>query len=155
MPGNIPPTTWGPFFWHTIHLVALGYPKEPTYAEKRAAKEFYESLVHLIPCPICKLHYAQHLKDLPISASLDSREDLFRWTVTIHNKVNKDLGKPEYTEGESIQFYSRLGALGRSPVYTPEDLESIALLKTLKYAGIGLLLMASLGSAAYYFTSKE
>lgn len=155
MPGNIPPTTWGPFFWHTIHLVALGYPKEPTYAEKRAAKEFYESLVHLIPCPICKLHYAEHLKELPISASLDNREDLFRWTVTIHNKVNKDLGKPEYTEGESLQFYARLGALGRSPVYTPEDLESIVLLKTLKYGSIGLVAMGILGATAYYFTSKD
>ena len=25
---QLSPTVWGPFFWHTIHVVALGYPKE-------------------------------------------------------------------------------------------------------------------------------
>jgi hypothetical protein len=44
MPGRIPPTTWGPFFWHTIHIIALGYPKNPTYTDKKCVKEFYESL---------------------------------------------------------------------------------------------------------------
>ena len=41
---NIPPTVWGPFFWLTIHIVALGYPSNPTHAHKKAAKEFFESL---------------------------------------------------------------------------------------------------------------
>ena len=49
MPGHISPAVWGPILWTTIHIVALGYPKEPTFSEKRAAKEFYESLTHLIP----------------------------------------------------------------------------------------------------------
>ena len=41
---QFPPSVWGPFFWHTIHIVALGYPKNPTYTDKKCAKEFYESL---------------------------------------------------------------------------------------------------------------
>ena len=41
---QFPPSVWGPFFWHTIHIVALGYPKSPTYTDKKCAKEFYESL---------------------------------------------------------------------------------------------------------------
>jgi hypothetical protein len=108
-----------------MHIVALGYPKKPNYAEKRAAKEFYESFVHLIPCPVCRLHYATHLKANPITPSLDSNEDLFRWTVKIHNLVNKDLGKPEYSEMDAIQFYHALGDLGRSPVWTPQDIDAI------------------------------
>jgi len=153
MPGRIPPSTWGPFFWHTMHIIALGYPNEPTYAEKRAAKEFFESLLHLIPCPICRIHYANHLKANPVSPSLDTRKDLFTWTVKIHNLVNKDLGKPEYTEMESIAFYHSLGDLGRSPVWTPQDIHSIQFKEALQLAGITLAAGATLGVGYYIFTN--
>jgi len=153
MPGRIPPSTWGPFFWHTMHIVALGYPNEPSYAEKRAAKEFYESLLHLIPCPVCRVHYANHLKANPVSPSLDTRKDLFTWTVKIHNLVNKDLGKPEYTEMESIAFYHSLGDLGRSPVWTPQDINSIQFKEALQLAGITLAAGATLGVGYYIFTN--
>lgn len=155
MPGRIPPSTWGPFFWHTMHLVALGYPKKPTYAEKRAAKEFYESFTHLIPCPVCKMHYAEHLKKNPVTPSLDTKSDLFEWTVRIHNLVNKDLDKPLYTEAEAVLFYHRLGDLGRSPVWTPEDIQSIYFSNMIKYGGTALVTAIVLGGAAYYFTSKK
>jgi len=155
MPGSIPPSTWGPFFWHTMHLVALGYPMKPTYAEKRAAKEFYESLTHLIPCPLCKLHYADHVKENPITPSLDSKETLFKWTIQIHNLVNKDLKKPEYTDADAIAFYHKLGALGRSPIWTPEDLQALYFSNMVKYGGSALLTAGVLGAIAYYFTSKQ
>ena len=154
MPGRIPPSTWGPFFWHTMHIVALGYPNSPTYAEKRAAKEFFESFTHLIPCPVCKLHYADHLKNNPITPSLDTKQDLFRWTVHIHNLVNKDLGKPEYLDSDAISFYHRLGDLGRSPIWTPEDIQAIYFASIVKYGAIGLLGAATVGGIAYYLTSK-
>lgn len=155
MPGRIPPTTWGPFFWHTMHLVALGYPNEPTYAEKRAAKEFYESLVHLIPCPTCKLHYANILKNNPITPSLDNRKDLFQWTINIHNLVNRELGKPEYTEADSIAFYNKLGEMGRSPVWTPQDVQAHYFSLAFQYGGAGLLFAGVLGGIAYWWSSKS
>lgn len=155
MPGRISPSTWGPFFWHTMHLVALGYPNEPTYAEKRAAKEFYESFAHLIPCPTCKLHYAEHLKEMPLTPSLDSKKDLFRWTVDMHNLVNKDLGKPLYTEADAIEFYHHLGKLDRSPVWTPEDIHSHTFATAAKY-GMGALGLAAItGFAVYWYTSDN
>lgn len=152
MPGRIPPSTWGPFFWHTMHLVALGYPVEPTYAEKRAAKEFFESFTHLIPCPTCKLHYADHLKEMPLTPSLDTRKDLFKWTVDMHNRVNKDLGKEQYTETDAIAFYHKLGELGRSPVWTPEDIHSHYFALVAKYLGGSILLGGLIGYAVYKFT---
>lgn len=135
----MPPSVWGPFFWHTIHIIALGYPKEPTYGEKKAAKEFFESLVFLIPCPICREHYAQHLKENPLTPSLDSREDLFNWTNRIHNKINKDLGKPEVSVLESLQWFKRLGERGRSPIYTKEDAEATDFYSFLKGVGVTTL----------------
>lgn len=155
MPGKIPPTTWGPFFWHTMHITALGYPNQPTYAEKRAAKEFYESLAHLIPCPSCKMHYAELLKEHPVSPHVDSREDLFRFTVMIHNKVNVKLGKPEVTELEAIDFYHKLGAMGRSPVWTPEDIQSLYFANAFKYLSGGLAVAAVFGGLYYWFGSSK
>lgn len=118
---NFPPEVWGPFFWHTIHIVALGYPKDPTYSDKKAAKEFFESLQHLIPCSICKNHYVQHIKNKPITPSLDTREHLIQWTIDIHNEVNKMLNKPTWTREEVIAYYKRIGAAGRSPIWNAND----------------------------------
>jgi len=118
---HIPPEIWGPFFWHTIHITALGYPSEPGYQHKKAAKEFYESLKVLIPCPICRDHYAEHIEKFPITPHLDRRSDLFKWTVLLHNEVNRVLKKPQVTESEVLKGYTRLGKLGRSPIWTPGD----------------------------------
>jgi hypothetical protein len=137
-----------------MHLVALGYPTKPTYAEKRAAKEFFESFTHLIPCPTCKMHYANHLKNNPLTPNLDTRHDLFQWTIRIHNLVNKDLGKPEYTDTDAIAFYHRLGELGRSPIWTPEDIHSIYLEAILKYGLVAIGSATLVGGFYYYMTTK-
>ncbi len=142
---HIPPEAWGPFFWHTIHIIALGYPMEPSHAHKKAAKEFYESLKILIPCPICKEHYIAHLEKYPLTPHLDRRTDLFRWTVLLHNEVNKALGKRLFTETQAIQYYSRLGARGRSPVITPEDFLEADYKAFLQGLGIGIAATVTLG----------
>ena len=118
---HLPPESWGPFFWHTIHIAALGYPSKPSYAQKNAAKDFFESLKFLIPCPVCRDHYSKYMEILPLIPHLDSRDDLFKWTVLLHNEVNKMLNKPEYTQAQALSYYSRLGQRGRSPVWTLDD----------------------------------
>lgn len=116
-------SVWGPPMWLTLTVIALGYPANPTYTDKRAAKEFIESLVHLIPCSICRDHYRQHLQANPISPSLDSRKDFFQWVVKLHNIVNKTLGKPEMTEVEVLYYISELGRRGRTPFWSIEDIK--------------------------------
>ena len=144
---HLPPDTWGPFFWHTIHIVALGYPAEPSHAHKKAAKEFYESLRILIPCPICKDHYNEHLEKYPLTPHLDRRTDLFRWTILLHNEVNKVLGKPIFTETQVIQYYTRLGKSARSPVITSGDYVEADYKAFLQGLGIGIAITATLGGA--------
>lgn len=148
---RMPPTVWGPLFWHTMHIVALGYPQSPTYAQKRAAKEFYESLAFVIPCAVCREHYEKHLQKFPISPHLDRRDDLFRWTVMLHNEVNVMLGKPKVMEHEALYFYRRMGARGTSPVLTSEVVDELDLRSMIKGGfiggglvfGVGLLLWMS------------
>ena len=83
---NLPPTVWGPFFWLTIHITALAYPTNPSYTDKRAAKHFFESLANLLPCPVCREHYKQHLTKKPLLPHLDTRKDLFKYDLLHMNR---------------------------------------------------------------------
>jgi len=134
-----------------MHICALGYPLKPAYGHKKAAKEFFEALAFLIPCPICRDHYTEFLKQMPITPFLDSRDDLFKWTVALHNNVNKTLGKPAFTELESIEFYRRLGASGRSPVLKPDDFAEADLRALIKGIAIGIAGTATVGAALWFF----
>jgi hypothetical protein len=152
---HVPPEVWGPFFWHTIHIAALGYPQEPTYSDKKAMKEFLESLQVIIPCPICRKHYASHLAKMPVSASIDSRNDVFRWTVELHNEVNVMLGKRKYTETEVIQYYTRLGARGKSPVVSSADFMEADNQAMLKGLAAGVAVTALVGGILWYNFPKK
>lgn len=152
---HLPPSSWGPFFWHTFHITALGYPLKPTYGHKKAAKEFFESMVFLIPCPICREHYSEFLHQMPITPFLDRRDDLFKWTVTLHNKVNEKLGKPIVSELEAIEYYRRLGASGRSPVLKPDDFAEADLRSFIKGVGIGVGLTLSVGGILWWINRGE
>lgn len=152
---HVPPEVWGPFFWHTIHIVALGYPQEPSYGHKKATKEFFESLQQLIPCPICKQHYTSHMAKMPIGPSLDNRKDLFRWTIDLHNEVNVMLGKRKYTETEVIEYYTRLGKRARSPVVTAQDFMEADQQAMLKGVSAGIAVMALVGGVMYFTIRRE
>jgi hypothetical protein len=152
---QLPPTVWGPFFWHTIHIVALGYPKNPNYTEKRSAKEFYEALAFLIPCAVCREHYNEHLKKNPITPFLDNRADLLKWTVMIHNEVNKMLKKPEWTEYEVIKYYERLGKRNRSPVWTKEDMKEVDFHSFIRGFITGTLVLSGVGGLVYLINKLQ
>lgn len=147
---HVPPEVWGPFFWHTIHIVSLGYPQDPTYSDKKAAKEFFESLQMLIPCPLCRQHYVSHLAKSPIGPALDNRKDLFRWSIDLHNDVNEMLGKRKYTETEVIQYYTRLGKRARSPVITAQDFMEADQQAMFKGISAGVAVTALLGGILYF-----
>jgi len=145
-----PPSVWGPFFWHTIHIVAIGYPKNPTYIDKKCAKEFYESLAYLIPCSVCRTHYKEHISSHPLTPFLDSRTDLIKWTVDIHNTVNKMLGKPEWTMEEVMAYYERIGKRNRSPVWTKEDMNEVDYRSFIKGFITGSAILSTLGGVFYF-----
>jgi hypothetical protein len=109
---HLPPEVWGPIFWATFHLVSLAYPDTPTYAEKRAAKEFFNSMTHLLPCPVCRDHYKEILAAMPVDSWLDDRKSLTEWVWTLHNRVNARLGKAEITQEEFVERYKEMAERG-------------------------------------------
>ena len=152
---KFPPNVWGPFFWHTIHIVAMGYPMEPNYTDKRHAKEFYESLAFLLPCAVCKEHYKTHLERNPITPYLDTRRDLLKWTINIHNEVNKMLNKPEWTEYEVVKYYERLGARNRSPVWTRDDMQEVDYKSYIKGFITGTGIIGAIGTTVYFVNKYQ
>lgn len=110
-PIGMSPSVWGPIFWNTMHIVSLGYSHAPTQEEKASAIAFYKSLVHMIPCPICKTHYSQFLQDIPVEKAVTNRNDLIQWVFDLHNKVNVQLGKPEITFAAFVENMKQLSQM--------------------------------------------
>ena len=82
---RIPPSKWGPHFWMTLHIACLGCQ------DAKVLEDFVEGYKEIIPCLSCREHFEQVLVDNPVPEA----DDLFKWSVDVHNIVNKRLGKPE------------------------------------------------------------
>jgi hypothetical protein len=99
------PKIWGPKLWFAIHTIALNYPDNPSYQDKRNHEDFFNNLSHIIPCDKCRLHYKQRLYKYPIINHLDNSDKLFRYTILLHNDVNEMLNKPTMTYEEVVKIY--------------------------------------------------
>jgi hypothetical protein len=91
---------------------------------------------------------------MPITASIDSRTDLFRWTVELHNEVNGMLGKRKYTETEVIQYYTRLGARGKTPVIRADDFMEADNQAMLKGLAVGVAVSGIIGGVIWFNLPK-
>lgn len=96
------PETWGKVIWDSMHIIAAGYPDDPTEAEKRSFKMYYENLADVLPCPTCQKHYHEILNQFPLKDShMVSKESLSRWVISIRNKVSDAIGNTKmYTYAE-------------------------------------------------------
>jgi hypothetical protein len=99
-------------FWSTLHIISLAYPDDPTYSEKRAAKELFNALVQLLPCPVCRSHYKEIIQAMPVETWLDNRKSLVEWVWSLHNQVNVKLGKAEITLPEFYKHYNEMAERG-------------------------------------------
>ncbi len=138
---TMPPDVWGPIFWDTMHIVSLAYPVQPTDADKAGARAFFESLAVVLPCPICRVHYAEKIKESPIN--VDSKGELIYWVWDIHNQVNVLLKKPTVT---LEQFLERMRTLSRTR--TPTVNVNAALVGSAAIVGIAV------GVGAYWAYQK-
>ena len=94
------PVYWGPAAWHFIHALAAAYPINPAESDKEIYKAFFDVLPFVLPCPVCGKHLKENLQTIPIR--LGSRQELFEWTVDLHNEVNKQKGKKTYNYEEAL-----------------------------------------------------
>jgi len=94
-------TEWGPVLWSILHSIAerVGTPfalYEPD--ERRALLKLFGAIAKMIPCPSCKEHYEEYLKEHPVAGPLkdlpkaDLRQFVRRWFWDLHNWVNESKG---------------------------------------------------------------
>lgn len=97
---------WGPSAWIFLHTVTLNYPDNPTLNDKENYRIFFNELKNVLPCDKCKKHYLQNILETPIQ--LDSKKDLVKWLIEIHNKVNDLNNKPILTYDQVMEEYLNL-----------------------------------------------
>ncbi len=96
------PSDWGPHLWNSLHIIALGYPEtSPSWQQRFNYKSHFTNFGNILPCIKCSINFKRHMDELPIDGYLDSRAKLFEWTVLLHNIVNKESKKKEWTVDEA------------------------------------------------------
>lgn len=106
---------WGPHFWFVLHTIAMNYPDRANEVTRRKYYDFVQNIPLFIPNVEMGDRFSDLLDKYPVSPYLDKRETFIRWTVFIHNKVNKMIGKPELELNEAVNKYNA--------AYIPEKLE--------------------------------
>ena len=103
---QIGPDTWGPHGWKFIHMLALAYPNEPTDEQKKNYKTFFEALQPVLPCSLCANNYKRHITvELPITeAVLKDKESFVKWSIDMHNLVNKETGKLPLSYDDALEL---------------------------------------------------
>ena len=103
---NIDPNLWGSPLWTFLHYLSLSYPENPTTDEQEIIYNFLASMQKIIPCEKCRNNFLKHLDSMEVEV-LTSRTNFVRWLFNIHNLVNKDTGKPNFSYDEFIKKYSQ------------------------------------------------
>jgi len=91
------PAIWGPPAWKFLHLLTLNYPNSPSFEDKYKYKEFIIALQRILPCYTCSQHFEKKIKETNFNDILKSRESLFEWFVDVHNDVNKQNNKKQWS----------------------------------------------------------
>lgn len=102
------PAVWGSGAWLFLHSITLNYPDKPTIQEKKIYADFFNSLPNILPCEVCRENFKKHIKKFPIKFFLDSKIDLSKWLVKIHNLTNQDLNKPTVSFNSFLKLYKNL-----------------------------------------------
>ena len=103
-------STWGPSCWHMLHSVGFTYEEHALPAHRAAMYRFLISLGDVLPCKLCRVHYADHIAAHvrgPHSPVLASRGSLSVYLVQLHNDVNARLGKRLVPYAEVEARYTR------------------------------------------------
>jgi hypothetical protein len=86
----------GPPLWADLHRWALTTPLD-------AVGQWLAVFRRRVPCGKCRREFTSIVQDLPAPAT--SNDDLFAWTVEVHNRVNRKLGKPEMSVEAARPLY--------------------------------------------------
>ena len=99
------PRVWGPHAWDFMLAVAMTYPDDPNEQIANNYRNFYHSLANILPCLVCRDHYVENLKELPIDDYLGNSKLLSKWVVKMHNIVNRITKKRIVGYEEALKLF--------------------------------------------------
>jgi len=144
------PNYWGPGLWMTLHTMTFDYPENPTEEEKNNYRDFFHSLKYVLPCGVCRQHYAKAIEQTyPIDPALKNRDTLTRWLVDFHNTVNKRLNKPIVSYESVKEKYDALSSKCSANTCSTVQCNTRNKTNNLLYIVI-LLLLVIIGVVVYY-----
>ena len=90
---NDDPKNWGAQFWFPMRKIAEQYPvSNPAKEVSDAARDYYMSFRHLLPCEKCRIHYAEILESAP--PVVTDRAALMNWVEYVAAEVERTIPKP-------------------------------------------------------------
>jgi hypothetical protein len=127
---DIDPHKWGESGWTMFLAAALAFPDHPTQADTDRLTNFYNNFGLGLPCTLCREHYATGIIESPVNVS--SRRALVMWALSVHNRVNSSLGKPEWEPRRALQHWTnRFGCAFAVPGFEDIVPQSSALMVAL------------------------
>lgn len=87
------PSVWGRAWWTSMIATAYAYSENPTPEEREKYALYFNTIASVLPCPKCRRHFSELLKEHPVEPHLDSGAKLRKWIVERKNDVNRRLGK--------------------------------------------------------------
>jgi len=100
---------WSRPAWLILHALALSFSDGPQW------KKAMDNFIYLIICGECKGHYRKFIETYD-PTYLESKEKAFKFTVDLHNSVNKRLNKPELSLIDSLKTLQTL--VENKPMHT-------------------------------------
>ncbi len=91
----------GPGAWYMLHLLAANAKTDDDikgvhYAIETIANNFF--------CLRCRKHFTENREKF-VPPNVNKYNELFIWTVEMHNRVNDLNGKPRISHREALSFY--------------------------------------------------
>lgn len=117
--------TWGRAGWTFLHCAAASY-NPSSDADRTDMLRFLELYGKFLPCPTCSAHFLQQVHAMNKSV-LSSRDNLLKWTVDVHNEVNKINGKSVIDAGEVPDNLNRIAYSSENKATTTVWLTSVGL----------------------------
>lgn len=119
---------WGPALWTILHALAERGGKVVAASfrddERRQWINLIEIMPKMIPCPNCREHAEQWIRQHPITAiktvgDSEINEWLVNWVYQFHENVNERNGKPSFDKDLLSQTYGNISIKGMLKALKP------------------------------------
>ncbi len=120
-----PKHEWGHPIWSYLHTITIiDGDINNIISEHNRIRPYIEKLHEIIPCKTCSEHYLVLLQKYPLDNCITEHLGLFKWTVNIHNEINRKLNRQEWTFDQALRQWGTPYERNKSINITIKNLEN-------------------------------